>query len=41
MRWLERAIIARCHQLEVRLAWSVGLTYDMLDIELINRERSN
>ena len=40
--WIERAIIAKRHQLEIRLAWSVEMpAFDWLDIELISKERSN
>ena len=41
MTWIERAIIAKCHQLELRLAWSIPLVIDWLDVELIKRERCN
>ena len=41
MSWIERAIIAKCHLLEIRLAWSFKLTYDWLDIAIMKRERSN
>ena len=42
MTWLETAIAQHNHRLELRLAHSYELpTFDLIDIELIKRERSN
>lgn len=39
--WIETAIAQRNHRLEVRLAHSYELTYDLIDREIISKERGN